>query len=330
MPDEEKIAVVIVNWNAGESLDRCLQSLARQTRPPHRTIVVDNASTDSSLDGLSESYPSIEILQQTENKGFAEGNNLAVAHADDCEWIAFLNPDAFAEPDWLEQLSLAAKNHPQFSFFGSRMCQDNNPEILDGTGDSYHVSGLAWRRDHGIEESRTQRITGEIFAPCAAAAMIRRRDFLELGGFDERFFCYFEDVDLAFRLRLQGGRCLFVSTASIRHVGSGTTERDSDFSVYHGNRNLVWSYIKNMPGHLFWIYLPQHILANLAALVWYSLRGQCEVIFKSKWDALKGASKAWQARSHIQANSRVKPGTLRRVMLKGILLPYSKNKRQAG
>lgn len=328
--EEEKTAVIIVNWNAGKNLVRCLQSLTQQTRPPQRTILLDNASTDASLDGIAELFPNVEILLQTENKGFAEGNNIAVEHADDCEWIAFLNPDAFAEPDWLEQLFVAVKNHPEYSFFGSRMEKDSHPEILDGTGDCYHVSGLAWRRDHGEEATRTERATGEIFAPCAASAMIRRKDFLDLGGFDKRFFCYFEDVDLAFRLRLRGGRCLFVNSAKVRHVGSGTTQGNSAFSVYHGNRNLVWCYIKNMPGRLFWIYLPQHLLANIAGLIWYSLRGQSAAIFKAKWDALKGIPKAWRERKEIQVHTSIRPSALRRVLLKGIFLPYSKIKRRAG
>ena len=316
-----------MNWNAGDSLYRCLQSAVNQTVSPHRVILIDNASADDSLEGVSSAFPNVEIIRQTVNLGFAEGNNLAVEAADDCEWIAFLNPDAFAEADWIEQLSLASRKHPEFSFFGSRMSMDKNPGILDGTGDSYHVSGLAWRRDHGVEEVKTPRSSGEIFAPCAASAMIRRKDFLELGGFDKRFFCYFEDVDLAFRLRLKGGRCYFVSSAKVSHLGSGTTERNSDFSVYHGNRNMVWAYIKNMPAYLFWIYLPQHLLANIAALIWYSLRGQGKTIFQAKWDAIKGIPFAWRQRKEIQAGSKSKPSDLRRVFLKGLFLPYLKSKR---
>ena len=97
---------------------------------------------------------------------------------------------------------------------------------------------------------------GEIFAPCAAAALYRRAAFLEAGGFDEHFFCYMEDVDLGFRLRLLGYRCGYAPAAIVHHVGSGTTGARSPFTVYHGHRNLVWTYVKNMPTPWFWLYLP--------------------------------------------------------------------------
>lgn len=169
--------------------------------------------------------------------------------------------------------SQAAEENPRYTFFGSHMKRHGSPDELNGTGDVYHTSGLAWRRDHGRMSSGIQRTTGEIFSPCAAAALFRRDIFLGVGGFDENFFCYFEDVDLAFRLRLMGERCLYVSSAVVEHIGSATTHRNSDFAVYHGHRNLAWSYAKNMPQSLFWVFLPQHLLANLAALIWFSLRG---------------------------------------------------------
>lgn len=250
MKTSNKIAVVIVNWNSGEYLGECLRNLKCQTLLPDRVLVVDNASTDGSMKGHEERFPDWDFVSLENNTGFASANNFAVNQLADCEWVAFLNPDAFAKPDWLANLIKAVEYSPEVKMFGSHML-GHNTDLLDGTGDIYHVSGVAWRRDHGMKS--INRESGEIFSPCAAASLIFREAFLEVGGFDEHFFCYNEDVDLSFRLRLKGHRCIYVPDAVVEHVGSGSTSRYSDFAVYHGQRNLVWSYFRNMPGVWFWI-----------------------------------------------------------------------------
>ena len=171
-------------------------------------------------------------------------------------WIVLLNPDAFPEPDWLECLVAAAERHSEFSFFGCRMLLADTPELLDGTGDVHHVSGMCWRRDYRVPTALGVAEADEIFGPCAAAALYSRRALDEVGGFDEAYFCYHEDVDLAFRLRLRGHRCRYVPEAVVRHVSSGIAGVRSDFATYHGERNLVWTYFKDTPAVLFWSYLP--------------------------------------------------------------------------
>ena len=111
------------------------------------------------------------------------------------------------------------------------------------------MSGWAWQRGHGQRIGRVDdpEAAEEVFAPCAAAALYQRDAFQEVGGFDESYFCYFEDIDLGFRLRLAGHRCLYVPQAVALHLGAATAGRESDFAVYHAHRNLVWTYVKNMP-----------------------------------------------------------------------------------
>ncbi|MDA1110850.1 MAG: glycosyltransferase family 2 protein [Nitrospinae bacterium] len=327
MDKTNPVAVIIVNWNSGKDLEKCLAALTHQTRPPQEVIVVDNASSDDSLSGIEEQFPHVELIRLHDNTGFSHANNLGAEKVKACDWIAFLNPDAFAEPNWLENLIRAAEGKPEFSFFGSHMLRHGAADAMDGTGDIYHVSGLAWRRDHGLSASKTNRRTDEIFSACAAAAMIQKDIFLEAGGFDETFHSYFEDVDLGFRIRLAGHRCLYVADAVVEHVGSGSTHRTSDYAVYHGNRNLVWAYVKNMPSYLLWIYLPQHLLANIAALLWFTIQGKGKVIFRAKWDAVKGLPRVLAQRKTIQGNLKVSVREIRRVLVKGWFLPYSKRKR---
>lgn len=317
-------AVIIVNYNGGELLLRCLASLALQSYQAFRTIVVDNASTDGSLDGIRSASSDVQIVRLSENMGFAAGCNAGIEAAGDCEWIACLNPDAFPEPDWLATLMAAAGRYPDYVALGSKLIMAEDPSRLDGTGDVYHVSGLVWRRDHGRLAGQGEPEGGEIFAPCAAAALYRRDALIEVGGFDARYFCYLEDVDLGFRLRLRGYRSRYVPESRALHMGSAITGLRSDFSIYHGHRNMVWTYFKNMPTLLLWLYLPQHILANVLTVLRYSLRGQAKVILKAKWHALKTLPTIWRMRSEVQATRKVTTREIWRCMDRGLLAPYWK------
>jgi GT2 family glycosyltransferase len=295
------VAVVVVNWNGEKFLEKCLSALLAQTVKPCEILLVDNASTDGSISAVKK-FPSVRVLVQKTNLGFARANNLAIkAASPEAEWIALLNPDAFPEPQWLEALLSAAEAHPGFNVFASKLLDGKNPRVLDGAGDAYHISGLVWRSGHGASVSALADREFEVFSPCAAAALYKRSVLEEIGGFDEDFFCYCEDVDLGFALRLAGHRCLYVPQSVVHHIGSGTTGgQHSDFSVYHGHRNLVWTFVKNMPGVLFWLLLPLHLILNLVSIIWFSLRGQAAVILRAKRDALLGLPKMWRKRQQIQ------------------------------
>ncbi len=314
----DRVGVVIVNKNAGVHLGHALESLQRQTVAPRRVIVVDNASDDGSLDGLDARFPSVEFVRSDENLGFAAANNLAVRMCDDCAFVALLNPDAFPDPDWLETLIRAAGAHPECGFFGSRLVLAEDETTLDGTGDQYHISGMAWRRDQGAS-AFVERPEAETFSACAAAALYRRDPFLAVGGFDESFFCYYEDTDLAFRLRLAGHRCLHVPDAVVHHVGSVTTGLLSEFTIYHSSRNQVWTYVKNMPRALFWLYLPQHVMVNLLITVVYAAQGQRRAAIRGKRDALRDLPRVLAQRRQIQRSRVATSSELRGAMARGVL-----------
>jgi GT2 family glycosyltransferase len=312
-----EVLVVVVNWNSGENLRRCLDSLAHQRANGFRTLVVDNGSGDGSAALAEGRLPDVELIRVGRNEGFARANNLAFERAVDCKWIALLNPDAYPEPDWLERLLDAARDEPDYSFFASRLICVKDPTLLDGAGDDYHTSGLMWRRGHGKRAAGAYEKREEVFSACGAAALFRRDVILAAGGFDEDYFCYVEDADLAFRLRLLGHRCFYVPDAVVRHVGSASSGVRSEFSLYHGHRNLVWCYVKNMPGPLFWVYLPMHLLLNLVTLVWFTLGGRGRIILKAKLDAVRGLPRAWQKRKAVQKRRVVSLRDVRKAMKKG-------------
>jgi GT2 family glycosyltransferase len=314
------VAAVVVNLNSGDLLERCLKSVAGQTLKLTRTIVVDNGSTDGSVDRLEERFPEVEVMRLGDNAGFARANNLAIERGEGCEWVALVNPDALLDPSWLEELVEAAATRPEYTFFASRLVDAATGTTLDGTGDFYHVSGWAWQRGHGQKMGNADdpEVAEEVFAPCAAAALYRRDAFQEVGGFDESYFCYFEDIDLGFRLRLAGHRCLYVPQAVAFHLGAATAGRESDFAVYHAHRNLVWTYVKDMPRGLLLLYLPHHVLINALTLVWFSLRGHPRAIFRAKLDALRGLRRMIAARRDVHARRRADAGEIRRAMSRGV------------
>ena len=299
------VSVIIVTWNSAKTLPRCLEALLAQTFREFEVILVDNGSTDGCTDGLESRYPALDLtlLPLEENRGYAAANNLA-ARQSKGEWLALLNADAYAEPDWLACLLNAAQRQPGFTSFASMLLMADDPQRLDGEGDVYHASGLAWRRNHGMPVE-TPGTEGEVFSACGAAAFLRRETFLQVGGFDEQYFAYHEDVDLGFRLRLHGHRCIYVPSARVNHVGSASTGWRSPASIYYGHRNLVWTFFKNMPFWLMLLFLPAHLTMTLFYLAYFTLSGKGHTIWKAKLDALSMLPKILQGRVMIQSARKV-------------------------
>lgn len=314
----ESVTVIIVNWNSGALLAKCLRHLEQQSILPGRVLVIDNASSDNSADSAEE-FANVTLHRMAFNRGFAGGNNFAFTQCQ-TEFVALLNPDAFPEPDWLQSLLVAASAQPEIAAFGSRQLREGSPRVLDGIGDSYLISGRVLRERYGESQQASDLLQREIFSPCAAAAMYRRQALVDADGFDDDFFCYVEDVDLGFRLRLAGHKAMYVPDAVVRHVGSATTGgQHSDFAIYHGHRNLVWTFVKNMPGVLFWLLLPLHVLLNMASVIWFAMRGRGGVILRAKRDALLGLPKMWRKRQCIQKARVTSVGEIWRALEKRII-----------
>jgi N-acetylglucosaminyl-diphospho-decaprenol L-rhamnosyltransferase len=258
------VTVVIVAYQSGDYLQPCLDALAGQTFRDFEAVVADNGSPDGSVTRLTLPDARFQVQDMGGNLGFALANN-RVAEQCRTEFLALLNPDAQPEAGWLQALVDAARRHPEAASFGSLQYRLEEPDVLDGVGDVWHVAGLAWRAGEGWAASRAPA-DGEIFSPCGAAALYRRAAFLDAGGFDARFFCYCEDLDLGHRLRAAGATSRRVSSAVVRHAGSGVSGRYSDFTMFHGHRNRIWTFVKNTPGPWFWLFLPYHVGFNLLYL----------------------------------------------------------------
>jgi N-acetylglucosaminyl-diphospho-decaprenol L-rhamnosyltransferase len=311
--DKGGVSVVVVNYNSGPHLVHCLAALAGQTVSEFEVLILDCASGDDSFEAARskmKSDPRFRFHPLGHNAGFARANNLAASEATG-RWLVLLNPDAFPDADWLQRLGEAAIRYPDVELFGSQQWDAVHGGILDGAGDCYGISGLAWRGGHGRSEPPPSG-DYQTFGPCAAAMMVCRQRFLSLGGFDERYFCYFEDVDFAFRWRLVGGRSLQVGGAKVRHVGGACSVGRSDFARYHGLRNAIWTFVKNMPGYLFWLLLPLHLAMLGAMLVRAAARGHFAITLKAVVDAAKLLPQVWEQRRPLQSGRRISPGDIAR------------------
>lgn len=261
LPKASTVTVVIPNWNGKHLLKGCLDSLQRQTYRNHKTIVVDNGSTDGSVEYLAERYPDVEVACFAENRGFSVAVNEGVTRATG-DYIALLNNDTEVDPRWLEELVGALERHPEVGFCASKMLNFYRRDILDTVGDGFSRYGLAFKRGSrktdGLEYSREEYV----FGACGGAAIYRRRLFEEVGLFDEDFFAYLEDVDLSFRAQLKGFRCLYVPTAIVYHMVGGTSG-GKGFSLGRmaGKvANKLFVVIKDMPSRALLANLP-HILS---------------------------------------------------------------------
>ena len=280
------VTVCVVAYESGEFLQPCIDALAVQGFADFEAVVADNGSPDGSVERLRLPDARFSVRDMGGNLGFALANN-QVAQASQAEFLVLLNPDAQPDPGWLQALVDAARVHPQAASFGSVQLRLDDPSMLDGIGDVWHVAGLAWRAGEGWAATRTPG-DGEIFSPCGAAALYRRDAFLAAGGFDARFFCYCEDLDLGHRLRAAGWTSRRVASAVVRHAGSGVSGRYSDFTMFHGHRNRIWTFVKNTPGGWFWLFLPYHLAFNLLYLGSAVRRGVFRPVWRSYLAALRG------------------------------------------
>ncbi|PHS28543.1 MAG: glycosyl transferase [Robiginitomaculum sp.] len=307
-PTNPEVDVIIVNYNAGTMLRDCVAALAQQDMDNFRVFLIDNASSDGSIEALPPLDDRFEVIQLDENTGFAKGNNIGAARGT-APWIALLNPDAYAEPGWLSTLLKTAQSDPSIVMAGSTQIDANSRHLLDGAGDLYAPIGFAWR---GLWHRPLALLpqTGEVFGPCAAAALYRRDAFEAVNGFDEDFFCYHEDVDLAFRLRLAGGRGIQVSEAVVFHEGSGVAGAQSPFAVFHGTRNRTWTFVKNMPLGLMILFLPFHVGLVGAFIVRAIFKGQFLPTMTGVTASVAGLGKAFAKRKDVQSSRQIRPATL--------------------
>lgn len=242
-------SVVVINWNGGETVLRCMAALAGQVDRDFEIVLVDNASSDGSPERVRERYPEVELVQLDRNYGFAEGCNRGIerAHGD---WVLTLNSDAFADPRWIRELRAAAQvAESDVGMLQSHVVFEDRPDVTNSTGILLSRHGGFIDRDYNRPD-RAGRSVEEVFCPTAGAAGYRRTMLLQTrlpsGFFDRTFFMYYEDVDLGWRCQLAGWRALYIPTALVRHRFQGSSRRHGELFVpTHCMRNRARTMLKN-------------------------------------------------------------------------------------
>lgn len=237
------VAVVIVNFDGEDLLPHCLAALAAQTVAPDEIVVADNGSRDRSLALLRSRYPAVRALELGRNLGFAGGANRGV-QATSASWVCVLNSDAAPAPDWLAQLVSVPRDERTWAL-GSVLVSASTG-LIESAGDAYAPEGYAYKlhRERPLEDLPAEPY--RVFAAPGAAPVYRRRVFDLLGGYEERFFLYYEDVDLAFRALLAGYHALLVPSARVVHRLGATTRSMARLRFYVA-RNSTWCAVRCLP-----------------------------------------------------------------------------------
>jgi len=242
----EPVTVVVPAWNGERWLPGLFASLAAQTRQPAEVIVVDNGSTDATLEWLTREAPQARVLAQGRNTGFAIAANRGLLAAR-TELVALLNTDVVLAPDWIELTTARLEAEPGCASVACKMVRLGNETVLDDCGDVLRRDGVCEQRGHGRRDDGRWDAPGEVFGACAGAALYRQSAVREAGAFDERFFSYLEDVDLALRLALGGWRCAYEPRAVARHAGGGSSDQLSTPVAYWTARNTLLLISKYWP-----------------------------------------------------------------------------------
>jgi GT2 family glycosyltransferase len=243
----ETFSVIIPSWNGMRLLPACLESLQAQTYQDFEVLVVDNASADGTPDMVQRDFPEAQLISLATNRGFTGATNVGIAQSKGT-LVALLNQDVEADPRWLEEIALAAQAHPEAGAIACKIMLHAQRDHFHSTGDLYRLDGIpvnrgVWELDRGQYDE-----PAEVFSVCGGAGAYRRRVLDQIGVFDESFFMYLEDVDLAWRQQLAGWPTVYAPSAVAFHhlsaSGGGLT------ASYYTGRNTIYVIAKNMPGAL--------------------------------------------------------------------------------
>jgi GT2 family glycosyltransferase len=313
-----RVSVIIVNYNGQGLIIDCLKALERQSFKDFRVVMVDNGSSDGSLDEirifLNESLlaPVVKLIPLGRNLGFAGGNLEGLKHA--CgEYIALLNNDAAPDKNWLGELVVAMDSDPMIGICASKLIAYGS-DIIDSAGDGFSTSLKGFKRGAG-EKTFLYNQREFVFGACAGGAIYRRKMIEEIGFLDEDFFLIHEDTDLNFRAQLHGWKVMYVPTAIVYHKVGSSIGKMSPMAVYYSVRNSALVKIKNIPLSLFLRCLPVVILGMVSEFIYIAVRHRHPILyFKAKIDAIRMLRVMLKKRSANLKGARVDSKGLREII----------------
>jgi GT2 family glycosyltransferase len=287
------VSIVILNWNGKEHLQECLESVLRSTYAPLEIIFVDNGSTDGSVDYVRSGFPSVPVLENGKNLGYAEGNNKGIAVAKG-KYVVTLNNDVNVEPDWLEKPVEYLENDDLLGVVGCRQMSYYNRSVGDGFFHSPSPELSFERVGHGViyDLHSFLAVPGYVISVNGGSAIYRRELFIRLGGFDTNFFAYHDETDFCMRLFLDGWKCLYTPQAVVYHKDSASFKKAKGMKLYYSERNRLWSMFKYYPLSIILKHIIPIVIYELRIIKYHFLRGSTPLMYlKAKWDGMMGLSK---------------------------------------
>ncbi len=265
------LTVIIPNYNGKHYLKDCLESLENQNSD-FKVIIVDNGSDDGSLEFIKEYYPEFISIENQDNLGFSIAVNQGIKKAS-TDYVFILNNDVVLERECIHKLLNCIMNDHSIFAVASKMIQYHDRSKLDDAGDEYTLLGFTKKVGDG-KSSELYNTRREIFSACAGAALYRKAVFNEIGYFDENFFAYMEDVDISYRARINGYKCIYCPDAIVYHRGSETSgSRYNEFKTKLAARNNVYIAYKNMPWPQFYVNILFLLLGYFVKYLFFQRRG---------------------------------------------------------
>ncbi len=294
-----RVSVVVPNWNGVRWLPDCLAALDEQVLAPAEVIVVDNGSTDGSLEFLASKHSEVRVVAFERNTGFAHAANCGLRAARH-EFVALVNTDVVLTKEWLSRTSEALRRDSGVASVACKMLSLSDPTRVYDAGDVLRRDGACEQRGRFGRDDGRWDSPGEVFGACAGAALYRRDAVLELGGFDERYFAYLEDVDLALRLRMAGWRCRYEPVVAL-HAGEGSSHQLPTGHQFLVARNTILLVVKAFP--LRW--LPMVAYRQLG-WGWHAARERrMGTHLRGLLAALPLIRHTWRVRRKLAAGARV-------------------------
>lgn len=284
----EEITIVIPNYNGKKYLPECLTALREQAAgtPAFRIIVVDNGSTDGSVELLTGAYSETECIFLQENTGFCHAVNLGIRAAES-PYVILLNNDTKVKPAFVKSLYEAITRDEKIFSVSSKMLMWDKPELIDDAGDRYCALGWAYSRGKG-KNNTCYNEAKEIFAACAGAAIYRRSVFEEIGLFDELHFAYLEDIDIGYRAKIYGYRNYYEPAAEVLHYGSASTgSRYNEWKTKHASANSIYLVAKNMPFFQCLLNLPFLLAGFFMKFLFFCRKKMGKIYLKGLWTGLR-------------------------------------------
>ena len=239
-----KVSFIIINWNGRKFISSCIDSILNQSNKSFEVIIVDNASTDGSVNFLKKQFPEVKIVELKKNYGFATGNNIGFKESSG-EYIALINNDAVLDKSWLENMVSMIEGSKQTGFCSSKIIITNTDDI-DSIGDKF-TTAFAGTKVGEYQSHKNFLKPIKMHGVCAAAALYKREMINDIGFFHDIFFLNHEDTDLNMRAWLSGWKCYFTPDAIAYHDVNRSIGTLSDTSVYHFSRNNIWVWLINVP-----------------------------------------------------------------------------------